>query len=106
MTHFVMAISKCAKKLQLPEPYLVDIFSLIMIYLTNHLTRSWYNSMFEHKYTQYTMPFYAFLILQAYKTLKGQAFWSLLRLKCSSMYGLIDVYPKIYHGKVLFLIFN
>ena len=28
------------------------------------------------------------------------------RLTCSSMYGLIDAYTKIYHGKVLFLMFN
>ena len=37
-----------------------------MIYLTNLLARILYNSMFEQKYTQYTMLFYAFLILQAY----------------------------------------
>ena len=52
-----------------------------MIYLTNLLASIWYNSMFEQKYTQYTMPFYAFLILRAYKTLKGHAFWSILPSK-------------------------
>ena len=62
-----------------------------MIYLTNLLARIfWYNSMFEQK--QYTMLFYAFLILQAYKTLKGMKFSHFYRLKCSSVYGLIDVY--------------
>ena len=37
--------------------------------------------MSEQKYTQYTMLFYSFLILQAYKTLKGHEFWSLLLSK-------------------------
>ena len=40
------------------------------------------------------------------KPLKGMHFGNLYRLKCSSMYVLIDVYPKIYHGEVLFLMFN
>ena len=77
-----------------------------MIYLTNLLARIWYNSMFEQKYAQYTMLVYAFLILQAYKTLniKGMNFGHFYRLKCSSIYGLIDVYTNIYHGNVLFLI--
>ena len=40
------------------------------------------------------------------KPLKGMNFGHFYRLKCSSMYVLIDVYPKIYHGEVLFLMFN
>ena len=51
------------------------------LYLTNLLVRIWYNSMFEQNYTQYTMLFYALLILQAYKIIKGHAFWSLLPSK-------------------------
>ena len=37
--------------------------------------------MIEQKYTQYTMLFYEFLILHAYKTFKGHEFWSLLPSK-------------------------
>ena len=78
-----------------------------MIYLTNLLARIWYNSIFEQNYTQYTILFYAFLILQAYKTLKGHEFLSFLPSKFFFfMYVFIDVYPKIYHGEVLFLMFN
>ena len=77
-----------------------------MIYLTNLLARIWYNSLFEHKYTQYTMLCYAFFILQAYKSLKGHAFWSLLPSKMlfrvwSNRYIYIYIYTSIYHGKVL-----
>ena len=46
------------------------------------MARIWYNSMFEQKYTQYKMLFYAFLILQAYKPLKGMNFGHFYRLKC------------------------
>ena len=38
------------------------------------------------------------------KPLKGMNFGHFYRLKCSSMYVLIDVYPKIFHGKVF--VFN
>ena len=40
------------------------------------------------------------------KPLKGMHFGQFYRLKCSSMYGVIDVYPTLYHGEVLFLMFN
>ena len=62
--------------------------------------------MSEQKYTQYTMLCYAFLILQAYNTLKVMNLCLFYRLKCSSVYGVIYVYTNIYHGKVLLLMFN
>ena len=77
-----------------------------MIYLTNLLARIWYNSIFEQKYTQYTILFYAFLILQAYKNLKGHEFWSFLPSKMLFHVCIIDVCPKIYLGEILFLMFN
>ena len=42
------------------------------------------------------------------KPLKGMNFGHFYRLKCSSVHVLlhVDVYPKIYHGKVLFLMVN